>query len=275
MVNKEEHTPYKIEKIKDEAKDVRTFLLDVRENPIIAAPGEFFMIWLPGVSENPFSISYCWTDGVGITVRKVGDENSFTSKLFELNIGDKLWIRGPYGRSFSIPPIGKDSYYRNRYIVAGGTGAIPLALLSQYIGNNKPPIVLLGAKTKDEIIFEDRFRKYSEKLLISTDDGSYGYKGFVTDLFDQIEIEPRSIFHICGPEKMMVVAAEKAAKYVDQEAIQLSLERYMKCGQGVCGSCEVNGYRVCIDGPVFSYSQIRGGDFGKYKRDRSGKKVEI
>lgn len=275
MLNKEELTPYKIKQIKDEAKDVRTFLLDVRENPISAAPGQFFMIWIPGVSENPFSISYLWTDGVGITAKKVGKENAFTSKLFELNPGDKLWIRGPYGTHFSIPPIGEGSYYRNRYIVAGGTGAIPLAPLSQHIGNNKPPTVLLGAKTKEEIIFEEKFRKHSEKLLISTDDGSYGYKGFVTDLFDQIEIEPRSVFYICGPEKMMAVAAEKALKYSDADSILLSLERYMKCATGKLGCCEINGYRVCADGPVFPYSKIRGGDFGKYKRDKSGKKVEI
>lgn len=274
-MSKTEHEVHIINEIKDEAKDVKTFMFDKMSMGI---PGEFVMAWLPGVSENPFSISY--RGPLGITVKRVSDENSFTSKLFELKAGDRLWIKGPYGRGFPDFPVGSEfedhPKINDIYLVAGGAGAIPLAFFSQIRSIfGFSPTVLLGAKTKDEIIFEERFREYSKKLLVSTDDGSYGYKGFVTDLFEQTEIKPNSLFCICGPEKMMKVAAEKAMKYTDADDIFLSLERYMKCGSGPCGSCEINGYRVCTDGPVFPYSQIRGGDFGKYTRTKSGLRVEL
>jgi dihydroorotate dehydrogenase electron transfer subunit len=274
-MSKTEHEVYTIKEIKDEAKDVKTFRFG---RMILGLPGEFVMVWLPGVSENPFSISY--NNPFGITAKKVGDEHSFTSNLFKLKVGDRLWVRGHYGRGFPDIPVGIE--FENHpaindiYLVAGGTGAIPLAFFSQIKSIfGFSPTVLLGAKTKDEIIFEERFREYSKKLLVSTDDGSYGYKGLVTDLFDKAEIKPNSLFYICGPEKMMKVAAEKAMQYTDADDIFLSLERYMKCGSGPCGSCEINGYRVCADGPVFLYSQIRGGDFGMYARTKSGTKVKL
>jgi dihydroorotate dehydrogenase electron transfer subunit len=264
-MSKTEHEVYTIRKIKDEAKDVKTFVFDRMIN---SWPGEFVMAWLPGVSENPFSVSHDMP--LGITVKKVGDETSFTSKLFELKVNDKLWIRGPYGIGFPDIP------FSDIYLVAGGSGAIPLAYFSSSRSSFvRPPTVLLGAKTKDEIIFEKRFRKSSKKLLVSTDDGSYGYKGLVTDLFKETEIKPNSLFYICGPEKMMKIAAEKAMQYTDADDIFLSLERYMKCGCGRCGSCEINGYRTCADGPVFRYSEIRGGDFGMYSRTKSGTKVKL
>lgn len=275
-MSKRKHEVYTITEIKNEAKEVKTFRFD---KLIVGAPGQFVMAWLPGISENPFSISY--NTPLGITVKRVGDENSFTSELFKLDVGDKLWIKGSYGRGFPDIPVGTSFLdgsppFNDIYLIGGGTGAIPLAYFSEFKSwCGTCPTVFLGSTTKDELIFEERFRKSSKELLISTDDGSYGYKGLVTDLFEKIEIKPNSLFYVCGPERMMEVAAKKALKYTDAENIFLSLERYMKCGNGRCGSCEVNGYRVCADGPVFSYSQISGGDFGKYIRTKSGKKVEI
>jgi dihydroorotate dehydrogenase electron transfer subunit len=270
-MSKREHEVYRITEIKDEAKDVKTFRFDKN---IIALPGEFVMVWLPDVSENPFSISYY--NPLGITVKKVGDENSFTSRLFKLKIGDRLWFRGSYGSQFPTYPVGNSFHYKNIYLMGGGTGAIPLALFSEVraiLGFF--PTVFLGAKTKDDIIFEERFRKFSKKLLISTEDGSSGYKGLVTDLFNEVEIDPNPLFYICGPEKMMFTAAEKAMKYTDKENVFLSLERYMKCGRGLCGSCEVNGYRTCVDGPVFTYKQLTEEDFGNYKRTKSGLREKL
>lgn len=273
-MSKLQHKVCRITDIKDEAKDVKTFKFDT---PLMGSPGQFVMAWLPGVSENPFSLS----SPLSITAKKVGDENSFTSRLFELRVDDKVWIRGPYGYPFPNIPVGTPFYdgsppFNNLYLICGGTGAIPLAYFSQFCSmRGISPTVLLGAKTKDEIIFEERFRESSKELFISTDDGSHGYKGLVTDLFDNVEIKPNSLFYICGPEKMMAVASEKAIKYTDADNIFLSLERYMKCGRGVCGSCEVNGYRTCVDGPVFSYEQLAGGDLGRYSRTKSGMRKEL
>ncbi len=246
------YSPCRIIDIVDEAKDVKTFLL---ESSLDAKPGQFVKVWIPGVNEKPFSIS-CRN---GITIKKLGE---FTSKLFESQEGDTMMIRGPYGNSFlDFAGNGK------KYIVAGGIGAAPLVFLSEQL----KATVFLGAKTKDEIAFEKRFKS----AIISTDDGTYGKGGFVIDLLDDINIEKDSQFFICGPEKMMASAAKKALNYTKAENIILSLERYMKCSVGLCGSCEFNGYRICIDGPVFSYDKLIDSEFGKLKRDGSGRLISL
>ena len=244
--------------IVNEANNVKTFLFN---KTIDANPGQFVMVWLPGISEKPFSLSY----NNGLTVKKLGP---FTTALFDLHVGDKLFIRGSYGNSFL--DFSKDS---NKYLIAGGTGAAPLAFFAEWL--KERPTVLLGAKTKDELIFEKRFRNVAD-ILISTDDGSYGTKGMVTDLFDKMNVKSNSKFFICGPERMILECAQKALKYTQGENIILSLERYMKCGYGICGGCEIGGLRICIDGPVFCYKTISElTDFGKFKRDKTGKKVEL
>jgi dihydroorotate dehydrogenase electron transfer subunit len=248
------YEPYEIIDITYEADNIKTFLFNKN---IAAKPGQFVMVWMPGISEKPFSLS---SDN-GITVKKLG---LFTEKLFSLAIGDKLFIRGPYGNSFL--DFARES---KKYFIAGGTGAAPLAFFAEWLNEN--PVVLLGAKTKDELLFEKRF----SDVLVSTDDGSYGTKGMVTDLFDEIKIKNDSQFFICGPEKMMAVAVNKALEHTKPENIILSLERYMKCGHGICGNCEIGGLRVCTDGPVFSYNTLQFTVFGKYKRNKTGKMIEV
>jgi dihydroorotate dehydrogenase electron transfer subunit len=243
--------------IMDEADGVKTFVFD---NKIVAKPGQFVMVWLPGISEKPFSLS---SDN-GITVKKLG---TFTEKLFNLQIGDKLFIRGPYGNSFL--DFAREG---DKYLIAGGTGAAPLAFFAEWL--DKKPTVFLGARVRDEIIFENRLRRVAN-VLVSTDDGSYGIKGMITELFNKLSPKKNSQFFICGPEKMMFAAAKKALEHTKPENIVLSLERYMKCGYGICGNCETGGLRVCTDGPIFSYKTISSTDFGKFRRDKAGKKVEI
>ncbi len=247
------HNVYRITEIFDEAKDARTFFLD---SHLKAKPGQFVMVFIPGIGEKPFSVSYT----NGITAKRIG---GFTSTLFDLQANDKLWIRGPYGNSFlDFAGSGK------KYIIAGGIGAAPLGFLSERLNN---ATVLLGAKSKDELVFEKRFKS----VLVSTDDGSYGMKGLVTELLDNLKIESNAQFFICGPEKMMLSAAKKAMHHVKAENIILSLERYMKCGVGLCGSCELSGLRVCTDGPVFSYDKLLDSEFGRHKRDRTGKIISV
>jgi dihydroorotate dehydrogenase electron transfer subunit len=255
------HNAYKITDIVNEAKNVKTFFLDKK---IKARPGQFVMAWLPGINEKPFSLSY----ENAITVKNLGP---FTSRLFELGIGEKLWLRGPYGTSFN--DFVKES---EKYIIAGGTGAAPLAFFVDSLNKNNNITVLMGARSMDDLVFENRFRQSAE-VMIATMDGSEGIKGFATDLITETNnIKAGSQFFVCGPEKMAISAVEKASKFTQEENIILSLERYMKCGCGICGNCEMGGLRVCIDGPVFAYSSIKDNEhFGKFKRDKSGKKVEL
>jgi dihydroorotate dehydrogenase electron transfer subunit len=254
------HKPIKITEIKKEGKDIQTFLFD---EDIEALPGQFVMVWIPGVAEKPFSLSYLTPLGITVKKRKL-----FTTALFGLKERDTVWIRGPYGNGFPMDELNFSSHV---YIVGGGIGIAPLALLAEKL-EDVELFSFLGAKTSDEIIFEERFRKVS-KTYITTEDGSKGEKGIVTDLVRKCKILENSKAAICGPEKMLLNSSQILEPYLKPHNIYISLERYMKCGRGLCGSCECGGYRVCVDGPVFSYDQLKPiKDFGNFRKDRAGRK---
>jgi dihydroorotate dehydrogenase electron transfer subunit len=254
------YRPFKITEIRRESESLRTFLFD---EDIEAVPGQFVVAWIPGISEKPFSLSY--SAPLGITVRKL---KQFTSALFDLKEGDSVWIRGPYGNGFPIDRLNSSKVV---YLVGGGTGAAPLAFLAEKI-ENAEVISFLGAKTSGEIVLRDRFNK-AGKTYVTTEDGSEGVKGIVTDAIRECEIVEDSSAAVCGPEKMLSSSAKILEERMKPSGIYLSLERYMKCGRGVCGACEFGGYRICVDGPVFSYDQVRSiSDFGNFRRDRAGRK---
>ena len=252
----------KILKTTKENIDVKTFFFEYQEKTV---PGQFFMIWIPGVDEIPMSVSYINENIKGITFKRVGDA---TKALFELNEGDKIGIRGPYGNGFKI--IGKRILF-----VAGGTGIATIApVVEETINKGISSTVILGVKNKNELFFEDRFEKCGAKLQISTDDGSKGYKGFASDLAKNIL--PKQVFDsvlTCGPEIMM----KKLFETCQGMSFQASLERYIKCGIGICGQCTLGkGLRVCEEGPVFDEKTLKNiKDFGIYKRDESGRKVKF
>ncbi len=268
--------------IEDSCADTKTFSLESRDRNVLSPePGQYGMFWLPGVSENPISFS----GPNQITVRKVCEEDepgtSFTERLFSMEAGDEILVRGPYGRPFRIGSREAGDYHD--VIIAGGCGAAPLRLLAERLRaakdkcrNNKTMYVLLGATTSDGLLFEDEYRQFADDVHIYTDDGSSGKEGLVTDGIGEIGIEPSTRIYVCGPERMMAAAAEAATEAeASAENIQISLERYMKCGMGLCGSCECSGYLVCKDGPVFTYEQLGGTDFGQRRRTRSGRFEDI
>jgi len=244
-----------IEEIIEDTPTIKTFFFRDNSHP---KPGQFYMIWIPGVDEFPMSISYIG-DRSGFTVKRIG---AGTSRMHSLNRGDKLWIRGPYGRGFEII---------NGYalIVGGGSGMATLAPLIERVKGD----VIIAARTKDELLFVDRFK--DKNIYIATDDGSAGFKGFATELAEEMLNKRRyDIIYTCGPEIMMKKIVEMAiARGIK---VQASLERLMKCGIGICDSCSINGYRVCIDGPVFSENELKNMDeLGEYQRDSSGRKVPL
>jgi len=252
----------KILEVKKENSDVKTFLFEYLENTI---PGQFFMIWIPGVDEIPMSVSYINKNIKGITFKRVGDA---TKALFELKQGDKIGVRGPYGNGFKI--MGKRILF-----VAGGTGIATIApAAEEAINKNISSTVILGVKNKKELFFEDRIKKCASEVYISTDDGSEGYKGFATDFAKEIIAENNfdSVL-TCGPEIMM----KKLFEICQNIPFQASLERYMKCGIGICGQCTIGkGLRVCNEGPVFDEKLLKNiEDFGVYKRDETGRKVKF
>jgi dihydroorotate dehydrogenase electron transfer subunit len=241
-----------ITKVADETPTIRTFFFDTSFESI---PGQFVMVWIRGVDEIPMALSY----ENAITVQKVGPA---TSALFELDECDSLGIRGPYGNGFEI---------RTGHIllVAGGVGAAPLAPLAEKACDEGAKVTtLLGAKTKDELLFRERFAAAGE-VRVATDDGSEGKHGYVTQLLD--EAKNYSQIYCCGPEIMMKKVLDK----VPPSRAQFSLHRYIKCGLGICGACCVDGLRVCKDGPVFSGDVLKNTEFGVYRRNECGERVRV
>ncbi|MBC7081459.1 MAG: dihydroorotate dehydrogenase electron transfer subunit [Thermoplasmatales archaeon] len=250
----------KIEKIVEESPIHKTFFFCCNELKK-AKPGQFVMIWIPGIDEIPMSLSYIG-DFQAITVEKVGEA---TEKLHKMKEGDKIGVRGPYGKGFS--EIGKKALF-----VAGGTGIAPIMpLIRKYKGEKH---VIIGARNKDLLIFLDEIEDFAE-IYISTDDGSIGFKGFASEVAEKlIEEENFDVVYTCGPEIMMKKIFELCRK--NKIRMQASLERYMKCGVGICDSCAIDGYHVCKDGPVFDEKDLeRMKDFGKFRRNEAGRKIKI
>lgn len=243
-----------------EATDIKTITFHY---PGEVLPGQFFMVWIPGVDEIPMSVSQITKNVKGITFRNIGDA---TYALYQLKKGDRIGIRGPYGNGFSL--IGKRLLF-----VGGGTGIAMLAPLVEQTRRKKlKATVILGVKTKNQMFFEDRFRRCGATVLVSTDDGSMGYKGFASDLVKEIvKKQPIDAVYTCGPEPMM----KSLLSFCKNIPFQASLERYMKCAIGICGQCCVGkGLRVCIDGPIFDGITLKKvKDFGVYRRDSAGRKI--
>ncbi len=232
------------------------------------APGQFVEVSVFGIGEAPISISSPPTkkDTFELCVRKLGN---VTTKLHTLQVGDKVGIRGPFGKGFDPEALkNKDLLF-----IAGGLGLAPLRSLFNYVLDNRKDYgkvtLLYGCKEPRELLF-------TEELLALTkrDDVEYkptvnwcpenevwtGNIGVITTLIPQVEFNPETTYAIvCGPPIMYkFVIADLKSRNVHDDHIILSLERRMKCGVGKCGHCQINHVYVCKDGPVFNYSKIKG-----------------
>jgi dihydroorotate dehydrogenase electron transfer subunit len=247
----------KITSVKKESHDTRTFSFRWEKD---CRPGQFVMVWIPGTDEIPMSLSS--TEGEkSITVKAIGEA---TRKLHELRKDDILHIRGPYGNGFAVNSGEKI------LIVAGGVGMAAVMPMIRATGAD----TVLGARTSGELIFEEEASSHSD-IRVSTDDGSRGSRGNAVQLAEQrLSEKAYDIVIGCGPEVMLYHLHRLCVK--QNVKCQLSLERYMKCGAGVCGSCMMNTARVCADGPVFTGEQISGmSEFGRFKRDPSGLLIRL
>lgn len=254
-------------------------LKSVRESPkvvslylktsdlVVPDPGQFFMVWAPGAEEVPIGASGFERGVLRISVARAGPT---TAKICRFRRGDTLFLRGPFGRGFSLKG-------RRLLLVAGGYGAAPLVYAARRIaGLKKECAYLIGAKTRKELVFLREVRELGMEVITATEDGSSGFKGMVTEILPKVLDRGKfdSVL-TCGPEPMMFeVVRESLERGL---AVQASLERYMKCGFGVCGSCVLDpvGARVCVDGPVFDGDFLMGTDFGRWERDECGRRVRI
>ena len=255
----------KIQEIREENSTIKTFTFHDKRCAE-AKPGQFVMVWIPGVDEIPMSLSTISPDGLSsITVAEVGEA---TKALHQRKIDDVLGIRGPYGNGFTLTS-GKVM------IVGGGTGLTPLVPLVESLLKLPAKIsFLIGAKTKDELFLLDRLGAAVQELTVATEDGSYGLKGLVTDPAEQMLKRQRfDMIYACGPERMLLRMFLLAEQH--DMSFQASFERYIRCGIGICGSCCIGEFRICKDGPVFSSRQLRKvkNEFGVFKREADGSKV--
>ena len=260
----------KIVDIKQENCDVKTFTF-VDELCGKAGPGQFVMVWIPGVDEIPMSLSGITSEGrTSITVHDVGDASN---ALHQKKAGDQIGIRGPFGNGF-VPVKG------NAMIVGGGTGLAPLLPLTERLVKVADKVtVLSGAKCVDNLLFIDRVTNVlsgmNSETVITTDDGSYGIECVVTDQVEQkLEKEKFDMIYTCGPELMMHKMFLLSEQY--NVPLQASLERIMRCSIGLCGSCQIGKIRVCKDGPVLTSEQLRSvkEEFGKFRLNATGNKIK-
>jgi dihydroorotate dehydrogenase electron transfer subunit len=247
-----------IERVIKETPSIRTFRFSTE---ISFRPGQFVMVWVPGVDEVPMALSSAFS----ISVQKVGDA---TEALFSYKPGDEIGLRGPFGKSF--PEEGEI------LAICGGIGAAPLLPLAR---SDHVHTFLLGARSEEELPFVDLLDECTN-LLLATDDGSMGYEGRVTDLLDNlhlVNLEKFDAVCTCGPEAMMKTVWDRLMAAGCIEKGYFSLQRYMKCGIGICGSCCIDpqGLRVCTEGPVLRGDLLKESEFGYYSREGNGRKRQL
>lgn len=262
-----------------------TRIVDVRsENPYVktiffrdelcslAEPGQFIMVWIPGVDEIPLSISSVYPNGVSsITVAAVGEA---TRSLTGMGSGDLIGVRGPFGRGFRIAG-------GRALVVGGGVGMAPLMfLIDRLLEKDIEVIIVHGAETRNKLVFLERLEGLAwsgrADVYVVTEDGSYGFEGLATDVAMEILRSRRiDVIYACGPEGMIKKLYYMAKKSSVQ--MQASLERYMRCAMGICGSCAIGKYMVCRDGPVFTTEELREVEdyLGRIKYNEVGEKVLI
>jgi dihydroorotate dehydrogenase electron transfer subunit len=231
-----------------------------------AYPGQYIMVWLPGVDEVPMSLSTIG-DTYSISIRVVGDA---TRALAALKIGDRIGVRGPYGNSYRITG-------RKPLLIGGGVGIASLTpLAEEMVKIGIKPTFLMGVRSGSQLLFKERIKRLGCDLLVSTDDGSEGYRGYASvyaaDLLEKNRFDQ---LYVCGPELMMAKVFTMAEKH--GIPIQASLERFLKCAIGLCGSCAIGPYRVCKDGPIFDTEMLRivVSEFGKTRMDQSGRMIRV
>lgn len=231
-----------------------------------AHPGQFVMIrvseGITPVLRRPFGICSMNNDRGSFTIlyRVVGGGTKILSDMPE---GVEVDILGPLGRGFDMKMAGESPL-----LIAGGVGVPPLFMLAKtLVENGKKPEIIIGGRSAKDLLFVEEFREIGVKVLAATEDGSEGFKGFVTGVLEEMLSSGHapSAVYSCGPTPMLKRVGEIAIE--SGIACELSLEAVMACGFGVCLGCvlktcsidrpEVTDYsRVCAEGPVFDAREI-------------------
>ena len=245
----------------NESFDYKTFVFDYE---LSAKPGQYVMLWLPGVDLKPFSVAWQTAKQFGLTVIKVGP---YTAELFKVKKGDKLGFNGPYGTSYDL------SGKKKILIVGGGSGVASVTFLAQAAREKNIKVdFVLAAKTEDKIIYQDWLKKIGINVYHRFQDKKYERAwDVIEDLANQNKYDG---LYACGPELLLERIVDLSLK--KKIFCQVSLERYMKCGIGVCGTCSIDPLGICLcqSGPVVTAQFAKKiTEFGRFHRDASGEKT--
>lgn len=264
------HLPYEAEVVERIEETPSIFTLRLRfTDPEVHrsysfAPGQFNMLYLHGVGEVPISIVSDPGDEhmYDHTIRRVG---RVTEGLARLRAGDRLGVRGPYGRGWPLA----EAQDKDVVVVTGGLGCAPVMSVINYVMHRREQyrrlIIMQGVKHADDLIWREQYEAWAKlpdtQVLLAASQGGPlwpWHVGHVPVLFDKANLDPaNSTVMMCGPEGMMIaVVDELSRRGFAGEQLYLSMERNMQCGMGLCGHCQLGGKFVCKDGPVFSYPEI-------------------
>lgn len=228
-------------------------------------PGQFNMLYLYGVGEVAISIVSDPQDPsiLGHTIRVVG---RVTRGMAELQIGDRIGLRGPYGRGWPL----QEAPGHDVLIVTGGLGCAPVVSVINYVIMRRTFFgkltIIQGVKRSEDLLWRDRYAYWNTlpgtQVLLSADHGGPiwpWHVGLVTEVFDDADIAAeRTFVMMCGPEGMMRASVSNlTGRGVAEDHIYLNMERNMQCAVGHCGHCQYGGAFVCRQGPVFSYPEVK------------------
>ena len=252
--------PYKIISVRELTKDEWTFRIKVETTPVF---GQFYEVSLPGIGEMPISSSGIGDKWIEMTIRNVG---KVSSEVHKLKPGSTIFLRGPYGNGFNADDF-KDKHV---VVAAGGCGVSPVRPLIEYFYNNPDYVaevdLLFGFKEPGVVLFKEDIGRWKKKFntIVTVDQACGAWEGncvgLITDYVKEIKMSEYQKMQIVivGPPIMMKYTAEEFIKHgVPEEQIIVSMERRMSCGIGKCGHCKVDSCYVCIDGPVFYYSEAK------------------
>jgi len=260
--------PARILDVREENFNTRTFTTQFVDEEIRNryrfVPGQFNMLYVPGVGEAAFSMSSdpARTGTVDHTIRKVG---SVTRALERVGKGGLVGLRGPFGRGWPLEEMeGKDVV-----VVAGGIGIAPLRPVVYWLLARRDycrrVVLLYGCRTPEDRVFADELERWEEEdaieVLVAVDNATgdwAGPVGVVTDLLRRIKVDARrTVVLVCGPKILNRVAAWSFLQlHVPRDQVYVNLERNMNCGFARCGHCQYGGKFVCTDGPVFCFAEI-------------------
>lgn len=258
-----------ITEVRLETPDISTFVVTFDNSQLRESftyqPGQFAELSVFGVGECPIGIasSPTWEGFLEFCVRAVG---TVTNAIHDLDVGDKLGVRGPLGNSWPTKEVeGKDLLF-----IGGGIGMPPLRSLIHYVLDNRERYgvveIVYGARSPQDLVYKHELKQWDERqdvdLYVTVDVGDEtwdGPVGFVPPFLREINPSPENkVTFTCGPPimiKLVVEALEKMG-YADADMVT-TLEMKMKCGVGKCGRCNIGDKYICRDGPVFTFEQLR------------------